>query len=73
MSPSVGQNLAPTLENTMMDEQKAELAKAILRMHFGVRGVDGSPCCAECGNLDVPWPCAPARLAEAVQAEELAK
>jgi len=56
----------------MTDERKAELAKAILQMHFGLRGHDGSPCCAECGNLDIPWPCAPARLAEAVQIEVLA-
>jgi len=56
----------------MTDERKAELAKAILAQHFGCRGLDGSAVCAECGDLDIPWPCPPARLAEAEQERLLA-
>jgi hypothetical protein len=62
----------------MLDDRKLELAKAILQMHFGCLALTPKDepkrtVCAECGNLDIPWPCAPVTLALAVQEEVLAR
>ena len=71
MSPSVGQNLAPTLENTMTDDEKMALVRDILQHHFGTYlKVEKR---TECWVCDGPWPCPPVRLAQAVQEEVLAR
>lgn len=49
---------------------KIELAKWIVDHHFGLN-VDGVSRCSTCD--DTPWPCHPARLADLVRIEELAK
>ena len=62
----------------MTNDEKIALAKAVLMMHFGILAVTERDqpkrtVCAECGNLDRPWPCPAVRLAQAVQEEVLAK
>ena len=54
----------------MNDEQRLALAKQILDQHFGLLRM-GRATCATCE--DIPWPCPPARLAEAVKEEVLAR
>lgn len=50
------------------------LSKSVLGQHFGIRSIDQSMMvCACCGNLDVPWPCVAATLAEVAQIQVLAR
>lgn len=55
------------------DDKILKLAHAVLDHHFGVRNPKGETVCARCGNLDVPFPCDPARLAQESQALVLSR
>lgn len=49
---------------------RTDLAKWVLDHHFGIY-IDGVARCSTCPEQT--WPCPPARLAEQVQIEELAR